>query len=170
MVGRRRGSSGYRTGGMRVGRLEAMPGRPLNPIELETYDVVPPEVGRRVRIHRIRALPGGYAGMTLGCHVLLACDVEDDGSSALLAHEWVHARQWADQGVLGFSSRYLASFGRNLVRHRRWTPAYRDIGAEQEARRETTDWLRRRSRRAAAARGTNTDGDAGDESGDHPSE
>jgi hypothetical protein len=143
-----------------------MPGRPLNEIELEAYDMIPPELGRRVRVHRIPAIPGGYAGMTLGHHILLARDVEPDGTSTLLAHELVHVRQWSEQGLLGFSSRYLASFGRNLGRHRRWQPAYRDVDAEHEARRETTDWLRRRARRAveeAAGAPDDAPADTGDD-------
>jgi hypothetical protein len=126
-----------------------MSSRHLNEIELEAYDVVPEAIGRRVRIHRIRLIPGGYAGMTLGRRVLLARDVDDDGTSALLAHELVHARQWAEQGRIRFAWRYLTSFARNLARHRRWKAAYNDIEAELEAKRETTDWLRRRARDAA---------------------
>jgi hypothetical protein len=126
-----------------------MPSRVLNEIELEAYAMVSPELGRRVRVHRVSTIPGGYDGMTLGRHVLLARDVDADGTSALLAHELVHVRQWAEQGVVGFSARYVSSFVRNLARYRRWKRAYHDIGAELEAKRETTDWLRRRARRAA---------------------
>ncbi|MEL6982340.1 MAG: hypothetical protein AAFO29_07950, partial [Actinomycetota bacterium] len=120
-----------------------MAGRALNDIELDAYDVLPRNLARRVRIVQVRGLPGGYAGMTLGTTILVARPVDDDGTSALLAHELVHVRQWAEQGMFGFSRRYLTSFGRNLSRHRRWSPAYRDIDAEQEARRETSDWIRR---------------------------
>lgn len=126
-----------------------MAGRPLNDAELDAYDVLPRGLARRVRIHRVRGLPGGYTGMTLGNHILLARPVDDDGTSALLAHELVHVRQWADRGFVGFSAAYLTSFGRNLSRHRRWGTAYRDIDAEREARQETTDWVRRRARAAA---------------------
>lgn len=126
-----------------------MAGRPLNEIELEAYDVLPRDLARQVRVRRVRGIPGGYAGMTLGTNILLARPIDEDGTSALLAHELVHVRQWAEQGLVGFSTRYVASFGRNLSRHRRWSPAYRDVDAEREARQETTDWLRRRARRAA---------------------
>lgn len=124
-----------------------MAARPLNDVELAAYDLLPRHLAERVRIHRVRALPGGYAGMTLGFRVLVARDVADDGTSALLAHELVHVRQWAERGRLGFSTDYVMSFARGLGRHRRWQPAYRDIDAEREARIETTDWLRRQSRR-----------------------
>jgi hypothetical protein len=91
--------------------------------------------------------------MTIGYRVLLARDVPDDGTSALLAHELVHVRQWARAGMVGFPVRYLSSFGRNLGHHRRWQQAYHDIEAEREARIETTDWLRRRARAAANRNG-----------------
>jgi len=141
-------------------------GRPLNDIELDAYDVLPRELARRVRVHQVRGIPGGYAGMTLGRHVLLARAIEADGTSALLAHELVHVRQWADQGLVGFSTRYLSSFGRNFSRHRRWSPAYNDVDAEREARQETTDWLRRRAR-AAQIDAERLDDDPGSETGDH---
>ena len=123
-----------------------MAGRPLNDTEIEAYDVVSPELARKVRVYRIRFIPGGYAGMTIGRNVLLANDVTEDGNSALMAHELVHARQWEDLGLVGFSRRYATSFARNLIKHKRWHAAYRDIEAEVEARNETTDWLRRKTR------------------------
>ncbi|MGI9597309.1 MAG: eCIS core domain-containing protein, partial [Acidimicrobiales bacterium] len=116
--------------------------------ELDSYDMVSADVARRVRVVRVPFLPGGYAGMTLGRTVLLANPVAADGNSALLAHELVHVRQWNELGVVGFSGRYLGSFARNLVKHRGWNRAYNNIGAEVEAKRETTDWLRRRTRDA----------------------
>lgn len=149
-------------------RVEDVSGRPLNDVELDAYDVLPRELARTVRVHRIRGLPGGYAGMTVGRHVLVARDVEPDGSSPLLAHELVHVRQWADQGPVGFSARYLASFGRGLAAHRRWNPAYRDIEAEREARRETTDWLRRRARAEAERQAAETGGEEGGEPAPDP--
>jgi hypothetical protein len=130
-----------------------MAGRRLNPTELEAYDVLPRDLAERVRIHRVPSLPGGYAGLTLGFHVLLSRPVPADGTSALLAHELVHVRQWAQRGPIGFPAAYLSSFGRGLGRHRRWEAAYRDIDAEREARIETTDWLRRRAREAATPEG-----------------
>ena len=129
-----------------------MAGRPLNPIELDAYDVLPRDLASRVRVHQIRGLPGGYAGMTLGHHVLVARPVPSDGSSTLLAHELVHVRQWSDRGTLRFGASYVTSFARNLIRHRHWDRAYRAIDAEEEARREATDWARRRARDAAIDR------------------
>lgn len=120
-----------------------MPGRRLTDDEIEAYDVLPPQLARRVRVVRIPVIPGGYAGMTLGPLVLVAMDVEADGDSTLLAHELVHVRQWADRPV-GFALRYLADFIRGLARHRNWQAAYRQIDAEVEARRDATDWNRRR--------------------------
>lgn len=127
-----------------------MVGRRLNQAELAAYDVAPTAIAERVRVIRIPLIPGGYAGMTLGPFVLLARDVDDDGSSALMAHELVHARQWAERGLLGFSYWYLRSFLSNLIRLRRWKAAYSEVEAEIQATQETTDWLRRRARDEAA--------------------
>lgn len=120
-----------------------MVGRRLNDIELDSYDLLPADLARRVSVVRIPFIPGGYQGITLGRYVLLARDVAADGTSTLLAHELVHVRQWRDQGLLGFSYRYLRDFLSNLVRTRSWKRAYRDIPAELEASREATDWQRR---------------------------
>lgn len=134
-----------------------MVGRALNDDEIEAYDVVSADVAGRIRVVKVPFIPGGYAGMTLGRHVLLAREVADDGSSALMAHELIHARQWSELGVVGFSGKYVSSFARNLARHRRWQRAYSNIDAEVEARQETTDWLRRRARDAMV------DGDSQDD-------
>jgi hypothetical protein len=122
-------------------------GRGLTPAEVESYDMITGDLARQVRIVEIPALPGQYVGMTLGRYVLLAKRVPDDGSSTLLAHELVHVRQWAELGVAGFSGRYVLSFLAGLRANRRWMAAYHSIDAEEEARREATDWLRRRTRR-----------------------
>jgi hypothetical protein len=121
-------------------------GRRLSADERASYDLCPDRLAQRVRIVSVPVLPGGYAGMTLGRWILLARPVHPDGSSSLLAHELVHVRQWAELGVVGFAARYLASFGRGLRRHRRWNEAYRRIGLEVAARRETERWARRADR------------------------
>ena len=122
-----------------------MAGRSLNEDEINSYDVLSPELARRVRVFSVPFIPGGYLGITLGSCILLACDVEEDGSSALLAHELVHVQQWYDHGRLGFSRRYLSSFGKNLTEQKRWKRAYQQIDAEIEARLETVEWLQRRA-------------------------
>ncbi len=122
-------------------------GRSLNPAEIESYDVLPKYLARRVRVVPVKALPGRYAGMTLGTTILLAVDVDEEGNSPLLAHELVHVRQWAEQGPVGFSRRYLGSFARGLNLHRNWNRAYLSVEAEAEARRETSEWLQRRVQR-----------------------
>ena len=122
-------------------------GRPLNQAELDSYDVLPKYLARRVRIVAVPTLPGGYDGMTLGSTILLAHEVDEEGNSPLLAHELVHVRQWADRGRIRFSGRYLGSFLRGLRLHRSWKHAYLSIEAETEARREASEWLRRKVER-----------------------
>lgn len=85
--------------------------------------------------------------MTLGYTILLAKPVDEQGNSPLLAHELVHVRQWADQGRIGFTGRYVGSFVTGLRLHRSWKRAYLGIEAETEARRETSEWLRRKVER-----------------------
>ncbi len=122
-------------------------GRSLNQAELDSYDVLPKYLARNVRVVSVPALPGGYDGMTLGYTILLAHDIDEQGNSPLLAHELVHVRQWAEQGRIRFSGRYLGSFTRGLRLHRNWKQAYLSVEAETEARRETSAWLRRRVER-----------------------
>lgn len=123
--------------------------RRLTNEEIKAYDVLPPELARRVWLIRIWSLPGPYVGMSLGRFVLLTRSVPPDGTSHLLAHELVHVRQWAELGVAGFAYRYLGEFVRGLRSHRRWQPAYREIGAEVEARRLADLW---QAHRAGGAR------------------
>lgn len=122
--------------------------RRLTPAEVEAYDHISPAVAERVRIARIPALPGRYVGLTLGPLVLLQTEEPTDGTSALLAHELVHVRQWSEQGPVRFAAQYVRSFGAELVKHRKWNPAYRAIPAEVEAREVATRWAQRRFRTA----------------------
>ncbi|MEM7325091.1 MAG: hypothetical protein AAF531_18525 [Actinomycetota bacterium] len=123
-----------------------MLGRRLSEVEIESYDLCPEPIARRVRVIRIPLIPGGYAGMTLGRTVLLAKDVARDGTSSLMAHELVHARQWTDQGLFRFAWAYTSSFTRNFYTLRSWNKAYHQIDAELEAKQETADWLIRQAR------------------------
>lgn len=132
--------------------------RALSPAELGVYDVLPRELAARVRVLQVPALPRRHAGMALGRLVLLTRDVPPGGASALLAHELVHVRQWAELGVVGFAARYLADFARGLARHRRWAPAYRDIALEVAARDEARRW----SERFRAGNEAPPDGSAGE--------
>ena len=117
-----------------------MPGRPLNPLELDSYRLIPRALAARARVYEIAALPGSYAGITLGRHVFLATNIRDDGESLLLAHELIHVRQWHEQGVIGFGRRYVWSFLRSILATRSWHVSYRAIPAEVEARREADRW------------------------------
>lgn len=129
-----------------AGPAEARPGarvRRLTNAEIAAYDHIDPRLALRVRLVDLPYIPGGYTGITLGRWVGLAEIQSDDGTSTLIAHELVHVRQWQEQGVLGFSTRYIGAFLRGLVRHRRWRTAYLEIPAETEARAEALSWKRR---------------------------
>ncbi len=119
-------------------------GRPLNQSELDSYDVLVPELAARVRVYNIAWQPGPYKGITIGRRIFLSTSVSEDGTSALLAHELVHVRQWAELGLIGFLWNYLGDFSRNLIRSKRWNHAYHQIRAEQEARSEAGRWNQRR--------------------------
>lgn len=117
--------------------------RRLTETEIDCYDVLPPELARRVVVVQLPVLPGPYAGLTIGPLIVLERPIDPDHPEALLAHELVHVRQFADQGVLKFTVDYNTAFLRNLVRFRRWNRAYRAIPAEEEARAEAGRWLER---------------------------
>ncbi|MGF1597706.1 MAG: hypothetical protein ACFCVK_12380 [Acidimicrobiales bacterium] len=119
--------------------------RRLTGYEISCYDVLPREVAQRVILVRLPRLPGPFAGMALGRVVFLGRDIPPDGSSALLAHELTHVRQWTEIGAVGFTAAYLAHFGRSLARTRSWHQAYRAIGAECDAREAADRWLGRHS-------------------------
>lgn len=114
--------------------------RRLEGPELEAYDLIEPELANRVRVVRVPILPPGTAGMTIGRFVLLTSDVDRDGTRELLAHELVHVRQYAEQGVVGFLARYVRDYLRGLRIHRRHRAAYLAIPAEVEARDEADRW------------------------------
>jgi hypothetical protein len=122
------------------------PVRRLTPVELESYDHVPPEVAARVVVQRVPVLPPGSDGMTLGRVVLVKRDGMADrtGRRTLLAHELVHVRQYAELGRVRFLGRYLAAYVRNLARLRRHEAAYLAIPFEVEARAGADDWARAR--------------------------
>ncbi len=107
------------------------------------FDHVPGPIVERARIVPVPVLPPAVGAMTLGPLVLLRRDRRDDAT--LLAHELVHARQWAEYGAVGFLVRYLSAYVAGLVRHRSHRLAYRAIPFEVEARRETAAWLARQA-------------------------
>ena len=120
--------------------------RRLTPFELRAYDHVPAAVAARVVVVRSPALPPGADGMTLGRLVLVRREGMADrtGRRKLLAHELVHARQWAELGVPRFLWRYVTAYVANLRRFRRHGPAYLAIPLEEEARAGADAWARRR--------------------------
>lgn len=80
----------------------------------------------------------GASAVTLGRHVCLgpaaaeACRRRSAAGLELLAHELVHLRQYARQGVLPFLVRYLAEYLRGRRRGLGHGAAYRAIAAELE--------------------------------------
>ncbi len=116
--------------------------RSLSADELEQYDHVPLAIAEGVRVHTVRVLAPGAAGMAIGRHILVRKD-DTTGRSALIAHELVHAQQWADEGVVGFLGRYLNDYVRGLRKYRSHRSAYLDIGHERAARTKTEIWRHR---------------------------
>ena len=121
-----------------------MAGRPLTDTEIASYDHLPEPLARRVRVHEVPWLPGRYVGVCLGTRIVLATEIPGDGSSALLAHELVHVRQWHEWGRRRFLLRYLRDFLGGLGTTRSWHRAYRARAAEVEAREVATAWHLRR--------------------------
>ncbi len=115
-------------------------GRWLSRTEVEAYDHIPRAVAVQARLHRVRVLPPGSSGMTIGHQVLLRRGHE--GNRKLIAHELVHAAQFAERGRVRFLARYLAGYSRRLVRLRNHRQAYLAIPAEVDARAGAADWLR----------------------------
>ncbi|MGH9152151.1 MAG: eCIS core domain-containing protein, partial [Acidimicrobiales bacterium] len=109
--------------------------RRLSTVERSAYDHVPAAVAARVRVQRVPLLPPGADAMTLGPLVLVRGDEmrHRTGRRELLAHELVHARQWAELGVGRFLRRYLWAYAANLRRLRRHRDAYLAIPLEEEA-------------------------------------
>ena len=114
--------------------------RRLEGPEIEAYDVLEPELAKRVRVQKVPVLPRGSSGMTIMRFVMLKSDDDRLGTRKLIAHELVHVRQYAELGYLRFSYRYLRDYFRNLVELRKHRPAYLAIPVEIEARAEADAW------------------------------
>ena len=114
--------------------------RKLSEQEIESYDLLPAELARKVRVVRLPPVGGPFHGITLGRFVFLGKPTCAKGTSKLLAHELVHVRQWYELGVVGYLLHYIPDFVRELRRQRRWMSAYRDIKAEVEARADADRW------------------------------
>ncbi len=120
--------------------------RRLTDAELRAYDHIPPAVAARVRIVRVPVLANGADGMTLGRFVLLRRDDPEQrgGERELLAHELVHAVQYAELGMPRFLWRYVTAYLRNRRRLRRHRDAYLAIPFEEEARAQAARWAEAR--------------------------
>ncbi|MEZ5343748.1 MAG: DUF4157 domain-containing protein [Acidimicrobiales bacterium] len=114
-------------GARKRGRLARPTTRRLTTNECEFYGHLPKELQGRVKITTVPAIPGGYAGITLGSRVFLAHAVDPASFSELVAHELVHVQQWKDLGAFRFLWIYGRDFVHGLVRLRNWNAAYRAI-------------------------------------------
>ncbi|MDP8976432.1 MAG: DUF4157 domain-containing protein [Actinomycetota bacterium] len=110
----------------------------LGPDEIARFDHVPAALAEGVRIVEVPFLTPGADAMTLGRVVLVRRGHRD--SSRLLAHELVHVQQWSRHGVVGFLSRYLGAYARNMARLRSHRSAYLAILLEVEAREGARRW------------------------------
>ncbi len=114
----------------------------LTGYQITYFDLVPEQVARRVRFHRVPWLWAG--GVTVGRHIFLRRGFELS-SDILIAHELVHAHQYARQGTVGFLRAYLTDYLRLTVvdgwPHR---VAYFRMSAERSARSEARKWAARR--------------------------
>ena len=117
--------------------------RRLEGPELLAYDVLDPDLAKKVRILQVPVLPRGADGMAIGRWIFLKDDRDRSGDRQLLAHELVHVRQFAERGYLRFSFDYLRHYAAGLLHHRRSRQAYLDIPAEVEARADAADWRAR---------------------------
>ncbi len=81
-----------------------------------------------------RLAPIRIRAITLGGTIHLREGVEtESASTALLAHELCHVRQWRELGPARFLSRYLGAYLRNRMRGMGRAEAYRRIPLEEEA-------------------------------------
>ena len=117
--------------------------RRLNGQEVAGYDLVPAEIGRRARVQKVPLLAPGFEGMTVGRLILVLDDDARSGQRVLLAHELVHAQQYAELGAARFLWRYVREYASNLRRLRSHRQAYEAISFEAEAREATVRWAER---------------------------
>jgi len=122
--------------------------RGLTGAEWRAYDHIPPTVASKVRVVRVPVLAPGADGMTFGRFVLLRRDEPDQrtGERELLAHELVHAVQYAELGMPRFLWCYVTAYLRNRRRLRRHRVAYLAIPFEVEARAAAARWAETRDR------------------------
>jgi len=118
----------------------ALKRRNLEPDEIEVYDHVASAVLDRVRLVKTNLLPPAADGMTVGRFVFLRGDRIQERSTALLAHELVHVRQFAELGPVRFFKQYLGAYFTNLWKLRSHRAAYLAIPLEEEAREAASSW------------------------------
>ena len=114
----------------------------LTGFQVTYFDLVPEAVARRVRFHRVPWLWTG--GVTIGRHIFLRRGYHLS-SDLVIAHELVHAGQYAKQGTVGFLRAILNDYLRLRVRegwpHR--VARFR-MSSERSARHVAGRWAQRK--------------------------
>lgn len=108
--------------------------------EIANYDHVADGLLSRVKVVQSRFLPNGADGVTIGRYVFVKPGHFDRPMSALMAHELVHVRQFAELGAVRFFTRYVGEYLRHLAKLRNHREAYLAISFEVEARRIAKEW------------------------------
>lgn len=92
--------------------------------------------------HLLEAVLGdGVHAITLGSRIFVRTDMYDSvvrgDEPELIAHELVHVRQWRRYGRLGFLAKYLSDYTRLRLLGLTHGQAYRGIGFEHAAFKES---------------------------------
>lgn len=126
---------------MNAGRILNSAGYDVDAIRAHLWPIDPARVNVWPASTFMRALwRRGIQGITVGRMVFVHPDLMRGDSSRLarlVIHELVHVRQYAEQGYLPFTVRYLRDFGRGLFIGKSSREAYLDVRAEREAREVT---------------------------------
>ena len=116
------------------------------PVLLEVK--APPPAGWKAGFYHSEGNMGRYQVNVMGSEkshqVTVRPNLATPVFRAILAHELVHVRQYAEAGFVVFLTRYLRDYVRGLIRLRNHRRAYLAIPSEVEARAEARAWKQRR--------------------------
>lgn len=123
---------------MNAGHILAQAGLDSEKLRSELHPVRPEEVNVWPASRYVRALwRSGISGVTIWKLVLVDPDLmrgDVQRLGRLVIHELVHVRQFAEQGYVRFTARYLFEYISGRLRGEPHDDAYRGIKAEAEAR------------------------------------